>query len=109
MKLVPKMRELMEGSERYHRSGMSEFHAMIIGVPNVGKSSLINILRSKNMRKGRALKVGPSAGVTKCVHEKMRIADNPPLYLFDTPGILTPRITDTETAMKLALCGMFVE
>jgi ribosome biogenesis GTPase A len=77
---------------------------MIIGIPNVGKSSLINMLRAKNLKKGRVLKVGPSAGVTKCVHEKVRISADPPIFLFDTPGILTPRIDGDETGMKLAVC-----
>jgi ribosome biogenesis GTPase A len=49
---VPLMKELIEKSDRYHRTGTQEYHAMIIGVPNVGKSSLINMLRSKHLRKG---------------------------------------------------------
>jgi len=104
-KIIPKMKELIETSDRFHRSHTKEYHAMIIGIPNSGKSSLINMLRSKNLRKGRAVKVGPSAGVTKCVHEKVRICENPPIFLFDTPGILQPVIPNATTGMKLAVCG----
>ena len=46
------MRKLVEGSDRYGRSNVKEYHAMIIGIPNVGKSSLINVLRSKYLKKG---------------------------------------------------------
>lgn len=50
--LVPLMKDLIEKSDRYHRTGTKEYHAMIIGIPNVGKSSLINMLRSKYLKKG---------------------------------------------------------
>ncbi|CAG7728037.1 unnamed protein product [Allacma fusca] len=103
--LIPTMRKLVEGSERYGRSLVKEYHAMIVGVPNVGKSSLINMLRAKHLKKGRAVKVGPSAGVTKCVHEKVRICENPQIFLFDTPGILSPKTSDLESGLKLAVCG----
>lgn len=33
------------------------------------------------------------------------MSDNPLVYLLDTPGILTPNISDTETGLRLALCG----
>jgi len=104
-KLTPMIIKLIEESDRYHRAFNPEYHAMIIGVPNVGKSSLINLVRSRNLKKGRALKIAPSAGVTKMVHHKVKICNDPPLFLFDTPGILTPRIDADETGMKLAVCG----
>ena len=40
---------LLESSDRYHRSEVPESNILIIGVPNVGKSSLINVLRNKNL------------------------------------------------------------
>jgi len=104
-KLVPTMKNLVENSERYHRAHTREYHSMIIGIPNVGKSSIINALRSKYLKKGRALKVGPAAGVTKCVHMKVKISESPLIYLFDTPGILQPRVNDIESGMKLAACS----
>lgn len=53
----------------------------------------------------RALKVAPSAGVTKSVHMKVKICEKPNIFLFDTPGILTPRVSDPTSALKLAACG----
>lgn len=47
------IRDLIENSNRYHRAGLQEYNAMIIGIPNVGKSSFINIVRAKNLRIGK--------------------------------------------------------
>lgn len=46
------VRNLIESSNRFHRSGVAEYNAMIIGIPNVGKSSFINIVRARNLKKG---------------------------------------------------------
>lgn len=86
---------------------------LVMGIPNVGKSTVINRLRNVYLRKaGRATVTGPKAGVTKAVLEKIKICDNPrPIYLFDTPGILEPSFhrlnsdADREALMKCALCG----
>ena len=78
---------------------------MVIGVPNVGKSSLINALRGTHMKKRHSLQVAPFAGVTKSVHEKLRVFSNPPVFLLDTPGIMNPNIGSLDTGMRLASCG----
>lgn len=78
---------------------------MVLGVPNVGKSSLINALRGVHLKKPSVLAVAPEAGLTKSVHEKLRVYGNPPVYLYDTPGIMNPNIDSPETGMKLACCG----
>ena len=59
---------------------------MIIGVPNVGKSSLINMLRSNHMNIRHALPVGAVAGITRSVMTKIRINNDPKIFMFDTPG-----------------------
>ncbi|KOB67268.1 Mitochondrial GTPase 1 [Operophtera brumata] len=64
--LIPLMVDLMKDSNRFNRSEEEDYNVMIIGVPNVGKSSLINMLRSRNMRKGHALPVGAVAGLALC-------------------------------------------
>lgn len=71
--------------------------AMILGIPNVGKSSFINKVSSKT-----SMKVGNKPGVTKN-KQWIRLADN--IELLDTPGVLWPKITSEETGLNLAYTG----
>lgn len=71
--------------------------AMIIGVPNVGKSSFINRVSNKS-----AMQVGNKPGVTKS-KQWIRLSNN--IELLDTPGVLWPRIDKQETALNLAYTG----
>ncbi|KAL0868877.1 hypothetical protein ABMA27_007217 [Loxostege sticticalis] len=103
--LRPLMVDLIKDSNRYNRSEESDYNVMIIGVPNVGKSSLINMMRSKNMSVRHALPVGAVAGVTRSLMTKMRINNDPTIFMLDTPGILEPSVTDIEMGLKLALCA----
>ena len=84
---------------------------MVGGIPNTGKSSLINTLRAKsrdfdkgNSYPGSVAKVGPKPGVTKS-SEGFKVSEDPLIYVVDSPGIMTPQINDPETGMKLALTG----
>ena len=59
-----------------------DYNLLVIGVPNVGKSSLINLLRRKKLRKsGKATAVAPVAGVTRSVLEKIKVSHLPYLLL----------------------------
>ena len=71
--------------------------AMILGIPNVGKSSFINKVSSKT-----SMKVGNKPGVTKN-KQWIRLSDN--IELLDTPGVLWPKITSEETGLNLAYTG----
>lgn len=101
--IIPSSVELISKSERYNRSETNEYSIMIIGVPNVGKSSLINILRNKYLNKASASPVGAIAGITKSVMTKIKVCQKPLVYLLDTPGILNPTISNWEEGLKLAL------
>lgn len=103
--LVPLARDLISNSNRFQRSEEADHTLMIIGVPNVGKSSLINILRNRHLRKKAATAVGGVAGITRSVLTKIKISEEPLMFLLDTPGILAPSVKDSETGMKLALCS----
>ncbi|XP_059517613.1 mitochondrial ribosome-associated GTPase 1 isoform X2 [Myotis daubentonii] len=86
-----------------------EFCIMVIGVPNVGKSSLINSLRRQHLRKGKATRVGSEPGITRAVMSKIQVSERPLMFLLDTPGVLAPQIESVETGLKLALCGTVLD
>ena len=80
------------------RGSMSKpMRVLICGIPNVGKSTLINTLSGK-----RATKTGDEAGITK-LEQRITLADG--FYLFDTPGVLWPRIIVPESGYNLAASG----
>lgn len=104
-KVLPIVKELIVNSNRFNRSDNPELTLMIIGVPNVGKSSLINVLRNRHLKAKSAAAVGAVAGITRSVLNRIKISEEPPIYLIDTPGILEPKVKDVESGLKLALCG----
>ncbi|CAH1162853.1 unnamed protein product [Phaedon cochleariae] len=108
-KLFPLAQELINKSDRYNRSSEEDYNIMIIGVPNVGKSSLINVLRAKHLGRGNATLVGAIPGVTRSVLHKIKMCEKPLIYMLDTPGILTPDIASIETGLKLAVCATIAD
>lgn len=71
--------------------------AMIIGIPNVGKSALINLLAGSNITN-----MGNKPGVTR---GRQWVNVGKKIKLLDTPGILWPKFSDEDKAYKLALTG----
>ncbi|XP_065153015.1 mitochondrial ribosome-associated GTPase 1 [Paramisgurnus dabryanus] len=108
-KIVPLVTEMIESGSRYHREEDTSYCLMVIGVPNVGKSSLINAVRRTYLKKGKASRVGGEPGITKAVMTKIQVCERPVIHLLDTPGVLPPKIEDIETGMKLALCGTILD
>ena len=93
-------RKLIEGCHQLSptRGGMAKpMRVLICGVPNVGKSTLINTMSNK-----RQAKTGDEAGITK-LEQRITLADD--FYLWDTPGMLWPRITAPESGYNLAASG----
>jgi ribosome biogenesis GTPase A len=88
-----------EKIERDRRKGIINrpVRAMVVGIPNVGKSTFINSFAGK-----ACAKTGNKPGVTK---GKQWIRLNKNLELLDTPGILWPKFEDQEVGLKLALIG----
>ena len=91
---------LLENMEREKNAGSAlkrPFRLMIVGVPNVGKSSLINRMTGR-----KSAKTGDKPGVTK---GKQWIKLQNGMQLLDTPGILWPKFEDPKAGVNLAFCG----
>ncbi len=84
--------QLSEGKMR-----QKPLRMMIVGVPNVGKSSLINRLTGR-----KATQIGNKPGVTKG-KQWLRLKNG--MELLDTPGILWPKFEDNRVGIYLAFCG----
>ena len=99
-KLMPTVREVLaEKIERYEQKGMSGRHlrAMVVGIPNVGKSSLINLLGG-----AKKAKVENRPGVTL---SPQWVTTREGIDLMDMPGVLWPRFDDQRTGENLAITG----
>lgn len=93
LKMLDKLQsEKNEGSIR-----MKPLRLMIVGVPNVGKSSLINRLTGR-----KSAKTGDRPGVTR---GKQWLNLENGMQLLDTPGILWPKFEDPKAGLDLAFCG----
>jgi len=104
--IIPTVSKLVGAEDRWHRAERPDSTLLVIGIPNVGKSSLINKLRSDHLKVGgRPAPVGAKPGWTKSTSERIRVSDQPLIYLLDTPGISVPHITNMHVGMKLAICA----
>ena len=99
-KVIKNIEEICkENKESYNNKGRigKSIRAMVLGIPNVGKSSFINRLSKKN-----SAMVGNKPGVTR---QKQWIKINQNIELLDTPGVLWTKIKDEKTALNLAYTG----
>ena len=82
-------------------SGANRLQAMIMGIPNVGKSTLINILAGRTIAK-----TGNEPAVTKM---QQRIKLDQGIVLLDTPGVLWPKLENRHGGYRLAITGAIKE
>ncbi len=98
--VIKQVQEVMSDEMQKHadkgRKGR-KIRAMIVGIPNVGKSSFINRITKKT-----SAVVGNKPGVTK---QKQWIHVNENIELMDTPGVLWPKFESEEIALNLAYTG----
>ena len=98
--MAEKIRVLMKDKlDRYKEKGMESRHlrSMIVGIPNVGKSSLINRLAG-----AKKAKVEDRPGVTL---NKQWVPTDMGFDLLDMPGVLWPKFEDEDVGLKLAITG----
>lgn len=89
--------------------------AMIIGMPNVGKSTLVNTLRDVgyaahgenriSTRTRKVARTGGQPGVTRNTSEIIRLSRDPDILVYDTPGVNLPTVKDLQTMLALGLVG----
>ena len=96
-------KEYSEIKEKYVQKGRigKAIRVMVVGIPNVGKSTFINSIAKRN-----TAKVGNKPGVTK---QKQWIKVTNDIELMDTPGMLWPKFKDNEQGMHLAFVGTIGE
>ncbi|KAK4983837.1 Mitochondrial GTPase 1 [Elasticomyces elasticus] len=93
------------------RMSLTGSRMMIVGMPNVGKSSLLNALRHEGVGRGKVAQTGAQPGVTRKIGSGVKIEDpdeaegKEGIYLVDTPGVFVPYVPNAEAMLKLALCG----
>lgn len=98
--VIKQIQSIMEEElKRFAKKGRvgRKTRVMIVGIPNVGKSSFINRIAKKN-----SAEVGNRPGVTK---QKQWIRINEKTELMDTPGVLWPKFESEEVALNLAFTG----
>lgn len=109
--------QLLDAVKRVARDAdvLTGLRALVVGMPNAGKSTLLNRLRSRGMGPGmaKAAKTGAQPGVTRKVGTPVRIVrggdddgvGGEGVFVLDTPGVFVPYVADAESMLKLALVG----
>lgn len=105
------LKEIKKISNNHH--SLTGLRALVVGMPNAGKSTLLNRLRGQGKStpggSSHVARTGAEPGVTRKIGTPVRILagdeDSEGVFVLDTPGVFVPYVPDAEAMLKLTLAG----